>query len=69
MSEHVCHVPYCHTTVKPTLLMCPMHWAKVPSSLKAAVTEAYRKGQCDDRKPSREWFEAARAAVGSVADD
>lgn len=39
----------------------------VPRRLQQAVYKHYRSGQCDDKRPSREWHEAANAAIGYVA--
>jgi hypothetical protein len=47
--------------------MCPRHWSLVPAQLKLAVIRNYRRGQCDDKRPSREWLEAAFAAIAAVA--
>jgi hypothetical protein len=53
--------------VKPELLMCLAHWRKVPLPIQRAVWRYYRPGQCDDRQVSREWLQAADAAIGHVA--
>jgi hypothetical protein len=47
--------------------MCRRHWAKVPLTLQRMVHAKYRRGQCDDKQPSREWHQAASAAIASVA--
>lgn len=47
--------------------MCPRHWRMVPGILQAGVHRHYRKGQCDDMSPSREWFTAADRAIEAVA--
>lgn len=39
----------------------------VPMALRWPVIRNYRRGQCDDKKPSREWIAAARAAIDAVA--
>lgn len=49
------------------MLMCKEHWAQVPSALKFQVIKHYRSGQCADKRPSREWIAAARAAISHVA--
>lgn len=64
---HRCHARDCHTAVQPELLMCLMHWTMVPRTIKRAVWAHYRPGQCDDKDVSREWLQAADAAIGSVA--
>lgn len=48
--------------------MCKRHWGMVPRVLQKAVWLHYREGQCDDKRPSREWFDAADAAINAVAD-
>jgi hypothetical protein len=50
------------------MLMCRAHWSKVPENVQRAVYATYRRGQCDDKRPSREWHEAADAAIGYVAE-
>lgn len=64
--SHLCHAEGCTKEVKPELLMCLKHWKMVPSLMKKAVWDAYRPGQCDDKKPSKTWLEAAQAAIKSV---
>jgi hypothetical protein len=65
--RHHCHAEGCALEVPPELLMCAPHWRLVPRELKEAVRAAYRPGQCDDKRPSREWLEAAKAAIAAVA--
>ena len=67
MSEHTCHARGCSTPVRPELLMCGRHWRLVPRNVQSVVYETYRAGQCDDKRPSAEWHEAASAAIGYVA--
>lgn len=64
---HVCHARGCTVPVKPEMLMCLKHWRRVPKVVQRAVWANYRRGQCDDKRPSREWMTAADAAIGSVA--
>ena len=65
---HTCHALRCETACRPTLLMCPRHWAMVPPIVKRAVLSTYQRGQCrGDPRPSEKWFEAADAAIGAVA--
>lgn len=47
--------------------MCPRHWRQVPVRIQRWVWSTYRRGQCDDMSPSREWHNAADAAIGYVA--
>lgn len=65
---HHCHATNCEVPVKPEYLMCRGHWAMVPSNLQRRVWRTYRRGQCDDRNPSREYLFAARDAVRFVAE-
>jgi hypothetical protein len=65
--SHKCHARGCTTPVKPEFLMCFRHWRQVPRKIQDAVWAAYRPGQCDDMRPSREWHRAADAAIGYVA--
>lgn len=48
--------------------MCKRHWRMVPKDIQDRVYATYRPGQCDDMRPSREWFKAARDAIGAVID-
>jgi hypothetical protein len=63
---HCCHVPYCTKVVPRERLMCWWHWKMVPADLQKEVWRHYRKGQCDDMKPSSEYLAAARAAIDAV---
>jgi hypothetical protein len=49
------------------MLMCRKHWSRVPAVVQRAVYATYRPGQCDDKRPSLEWHQAADAAIGYVA--
>ena len=64
--QHRCHIPGCGVRVKPEMLLCAFHWAKVPKPLKQAVWKTYRPGQCSDKNPSRAWLDAADAAIRYV---
>lgn len=64
---HRCHAEGCRSPVKPEFLMCPRHWRQVPDRVQQAVWNAYRPGQCDDKKPSVAWCIAADEAVAAVA--
>lgn len=66
MTGHLCHAIGCSAHVPPRLLMCPYHWEMVPADIKKRVKDHYRVGQCDRRDPSREWMNAAKAAVNAV---
>lgn len=65
--EHHCHARGCLVEVKPEMLMCFQHWRQVPQKIQRAVWKHYRSGQCDDKRPSLEWHEAADAAIGFIA--
>jgi hypothetical protein len=65
-APHTCHAIGCARRVPPEMLMCKAHWMRVPMPIRRAVWGAYRRGQCDDMRPSRAWFEAANAAIGAV---
>lgn len=65
--SHTCHAKRCSTRCRPQYLMCPHHWRMVPVGLKRKVLSTYRRGQCDDKRPSLAWHEAADAAIASVA--
>lgn len=47
--------------------MCLKHWMLVPKPIQRLVWAGYRPGQCDDKRPSRQWHQAADAAIGYVA--
>lgn len=63
---HICHAKKCTTECKPEFLMCFKHWKMVPKSLQDEVYKHYRSGQCDDKRPSKEWFKAAHDAIDYV---
>lgn len=64
---HHCHARACTVPVKPELLMCKVHWFMVPKNIRNKVWEHYRPGQCDDKRPSKEWLDAADQAIRAVA--
>jgi len=65
---HLCHALGCRTQVPRRMLMCRAHWRMVPGEIQEMVCEAFTPGQEEGSvRPSREWVEAARAAVGAVA--
>lgn len=65
--SHTCHANFCSAPCKPEHLMCSRHWAIVSGTTKTEVCSHYRRGQCKDMRPSREWFNAANRAVAEVA--
>jgi hypothetical protein len=38
----------------------------VPAHIQGAVYKNYRHGQCDDKRPSQAWHDAADAAIKAV---
>lgn len=65
--KHSCHARGCSKSVPPRMLMCGFHWRIVPAKLQADVWRTYRRGQEIDKSPSREYLDAARAAIEAVA--
>jgi len=65
--SHTCHATACGVPIPPTMWGCKRHWFMVPIAIRNAIWKAYRPGQCDDKRPSRAYCEAARAAVIAVA--
>lgn len=64
---HACHATGCLRPVPREMFMCKPHWFAVPKPIRDRIWRAYRDGQCDDMNPSREYCEAAKAAVAAVA--
>ncbi len=64
--SHVCHAINCKIEVPPEMLMCKKHWFMVPKDIRNQIWEHYRSGQCNDKKPSREWLMAAKNAIKTV---
>jgi hypothetical protein len=64
---HTCHATECPVAVPPAMFMCKRHWFSLPRHLRAWVWRTYRPGQEDDKRPSREYCEAAKACVEHVA--
>jgi len=67
MMAHNCHAACCTVPVPPEMLMCRKHWYMVPPVLRRQVWRAYRRGQCDDKRPSAAWCLVADMAVAHVA--
>lgn len=63
---HTCHAHGCTKQIKPSLFMCGRHWWMVPVKLRATIWKLYRPGQEADKQPSREYVEAAKAAIEAV---
>lgn len=49
------------------MLMCYRHWTRVPRRLQLKVWHTYRPGQEIDKRPTREYFIAAKAAIDYIA--
>lgn len=47
--------------------MCGPHWRQVPGRIQRRVWIEYRPGQCDDKRVTPEWLQAADAAIAAVA--
>lgn len=67
MSAHTCHARRCKVAVPPKMLMCRRHWAMVPRALQRDVWARYVPGQERRKDPSREYLNAAQAAIAAVA--
>jgi hypothetical protein len=65
--SHHCHAYRCKTATKPELFMCAFHWRKVPAQLKARIWSNYRKGQCDDKRITKKYADAAKESIVAVA--
>lgn len=62
MDNHRCHAPGCRTGVTPDRFACILHWWMLPRRLRDAIQAAYRPGQENDKRPSKQYLKAARAA-------
>lgn len=58
--RHHCHWPGCDAQVPPAMWGCRKHWYALPPTLRARVWRAYRPGQEDDGRPSRDYVAVAR---------
>lgn len=66
--SHKCHAIGCEREVPPRLLMCYLHWKKVPRLLQLQVWKEYRPGQYKGGYISPAYLAAARAAIDAVGD-
>lgn len=66
MSDHKCHAEGCNVSVPPRLLMCAIHWSRLPYRLKMAILIEYRPGQEIDKQPSPKYLEVMREAIEAV---
>lgn len=60
---HTCHATGCTKDVPPAMFMCRGHWYALPKAMRDAIWGTYRRGQEDDKDPSREYCQAAKTAV------
>lgn len=67
MSGHHCHATGCKVQVPPEMFMCRKHWFKLPVVFRREIYKTYRNGQCDDWEVSKEYCDAAIAAVKYIA--
>lgn len=65
---HRCHAIDCEAPVPPKMLFCRPHWYMTPKALRDAVWAAYMPGQEVRKDPTRNWTQAARAAIVAVAE-
>ena len=61
MERHTCHWLSCNVAVPPRLWGCKTHWFMLPPQLRSRIQAAYHPGQEIDKKPSREYLDAAQA--------
>lgn len=61
LPRHTCHHPTCKKETPPRMLACPDHWLMLPKQLRDNIWDTYRPGQEIDKKPSKEYLEAADA--------
>jgi hypothetical protein len=65
--RHGCHWPGCDRQVPPAMWGCKAHWFRLPQAIRNRIWRAYRAGQEEDGRPSREYIDAARAAQDWIA--
>lgn len=59
---HFCHWPDCDIPVPPKMWGCKKHWFMLPLRIRKLIWSTYRPGQETDKKPSKEYLEAAMMA-------
>jgi len=64
--KHPCHAIGCTIEVPPRMLMCRVHWYKVPRELQRRVWATYVEGQEIRKDPTEEYMEASQAAIDAV---
>jgi hypothetical protein len=65
---HFCAAIGCPIRTPGEMLMCRIHWARVPKATQIQVWETYRIGIRNGAHPSRAWCEAADHAVAIIAE-
>jgi len=64
--RHTCHATGCETEVPPKLFMCRRHWFALSKEHRDRILALCRPGQENDKDPSPEYLDAARAAIASL---
>lgn len=67
MSDHHCHAMGCNVSTRPEMFMCKRHWFMLPKLNRDQIWATYRPGQCDDRRPSQQYCDAAKSALTVLA--
>jgi hypothetical protein len=49
------------------MFMCKRHWYMLPGVVRNQIWATYRPGQCDDRRPSQRYCDAAKNALTVLA--
>jgi len=65
---HHCHATNCSRDVPPSMFMCKAHWFSLPKAMQRKIWATYRRGQEDDKQPSRAYCLAAIEAVTFIAE-
>ena len=66
---HTCHAKNCQKAVPPKMFMCKTHWFALPKEHRDEIWRLYKPGQEVTKTPSREYLNAAEAAIKWLADD
>jgi hypothetical protein len=65
---HRCHFPRCGAQVAPARWGCRRCWMRLPKDLRDRIWAAYRPGQENDMRPSREYLAVAREVQEWIAE-
>jgi hypothetical protein len=57
--KHHCHWPGCEKEVPPAMWGCREHWFTLPKRLRDMIWRYYRPGQEKDKRPSKQYLQAA----------